>query len=98
MRQTARVLATSSEASDRNGEEALKLPEEAVRLSANQDPEISALAIASANVGKFPEALDTDHRALELATQQNQSALLRQLTFEIRLCQAGQPLRDRLSQ
>jgi len=91
----AHVLAASPEASDRNGEEALKLAEQAVQLSSGQDPEyLGTLAIAYANAGRFPEALHTAHRALELAMQQNQSELVRQLNSEIRTYEAGQPFRD----
>ena len=95
MNQMAHVLAASPEASDRNAEEALRLAERAVQLSSGQDPEyLSTLAIAYANGGRFPEALDVAHRALQLATQQNQPELVRKFNSEIKFYEAGQPFRD----
>jgi len=96
MSEMARALAASPQAENRNDEEALKLAREAVRLSGGQDAEfVGTLAIALANAGQFQTALETAHRALELATQQNQPELIRKLNSEIRNYEAGQPYRDR---
>jgi tetratricopeptide (TPR) repeat protein len=95
MSEMARALSASPQAEVRNDEEALKLAREAVRLSGGQDAEfVGTLAIALANAGQFQAALDTAHRALQLATQQNQSDLIRRLNSEIRNYEAGQPYRD----
>jgi Flp pilus assembly protein TadD len=91
----AHALAASPEASDRNAEEAVRLAERAVQLSGGQDPGyLDTLAMAYANAGRFPEASETARRALDLATQQNQSQLVEELNARIRLYQAGQPYRD----
>jgi tetratricopeptide (TPR) repeat protein len=95
MSQMAHALAASPEASDRNAEEAVRLAERAVQLSGGQDPGyLDTLAMAYANAGRFPEASETARRALDLATQQNQSQLVEELNARIRLYQAGQPYRD----
>jgi tetratricopeptide (TPR) repeat protein len=95
MIQMAHALAASPEASDRNAGDAVKFAERAVQLSGAQDPEsVDTLAMAYANAGRFPEAIETARRALDLATQQNQSQLVEQLNARIRLYQAGQPYRD----
>jgi tetratricopeptide (TPR) repeat protein len=95
MSQISHALAASPESSDRNDEEALQLAERAVQLSGGQDPVyLDTLAIAYAAAGKFPEAGETAHRALELATQQNRSQLVEALNARISLYKAKQPYRD----
>ncbi|MCP5114767.1 MAG: tetratricopeptide repeat protein, partial [bacterium] len=72
LQQTARVLATSSDASLRNGAEAVALAERAGQLSGGQDPMVlDTLAAAYAEAGRFPEAVETARRALALATEAN---------------------------
>jgi tetratricopeptide (TPR) repeat protein len=93
--QTAWVLAACPEASVRNGPEAVELAERAVKLSASSDPSLlDVLAAAYAEVGRFPEALQTAHRALYLATQQNARPLVQGLKTRIALYESNSPFRD----
>jgi tetratricopeptide (TPR) repeat protein len=89
------VLATSPEASVRNGVRAIELAEEAQRLSGGSNPMFTAtLAAAYAEGRRFPEAKATAERALQLATAQKRTALANRLRAQIALYQAGSPYRD----
>jgi tetratricopeptide (TPR) repeat protein len=93
--QTAWVLATCPQASVRNGPEAVELAERAVKVSAGPDPGLlDVLAAAYAEVGRFPEAVQTVHRALDLATQQNAQPLVAGLKARIVLYESNSPFRD----
>jgi superkiller protein 3 len=95
LNQIAWVLATCSEASVRNGSEAVKLAERAVRLSGGREPAIlDALAAAYAELGRFPESLQTARRALFLAIQQNKQPLAEALRARIALYEARTPFRE----
>jgi len=94
LNQTARVLATSPEASVRNGAEAVVLAERAVHLSGAREPVIlDTLAAAYAEAGRFPEAVETARRALALATQQSKQPLAEALKARIALYEAKTPFR-----
>jgi tetratricopeptide (TPR) repeat protein len=94
--QSAWVLSTSPDASVRNGTEALELAQRAAQLSKEQDPSVlDTLAAAYAEAGKFPEAVETAQKALELAAQQeNAESLVEGLTARRALYQARTPFRD----
>ncbi len=95
LNQTAWVLATCPEASVRNGPEAVELAERAVKVSAGPDPVLlDMLAAAYAEVGRFPEAVQTARRALDLATQQNAQPLVEGLKARIALYKSNSPFRD----
>jgi tetratricopeptide (TPR) repeat protein len=86
------LLATSSEPSLRNGPEAVLLAEQANRLSGGHRPIIlRILAAAYAEAGRFPEAKETAHEALEAASNQGNSALSDVLRKEIALYESGRP-------
>jgi superkiller protein 3 len=90
---TAWLLATASEASLRNGPKALALAKLLVRLSGGSNPALlDTLAAAYAETGQFPEAIDAAQRALALS--QNNAALADTLRRQIKLFQAGSPLRS----
>jgi tetratricopeptide (TPR) repeat protein len=92
---TAWLLATSPEASVRNGPKALALARQLARLSGGNNPVIlDTLAAAYAETGQFPEAVDAAQRALALARAQNKTALAETLRQHIKLFQAGSPLRS----
>ena len=96
LNQTARVLATSPEASVRNGAEAVALAERAARLSGGREPEIlDTLAAAYAEAGRFPEAIETTRRAVTLALEANNQSLAEVLRARIALYEAKMPLRTR---
>ena len=89
------LLATAPAASVRNGTEAVDLARRAVEFSGGKSPEIlGTLAAACAEAGRFPEAVQTAHKAADLARQQNKPALAVSLEAKLRLYEAGTPLRE----
>ena len=95
MIQAAHALAASPEASDRNGAEAVKLAERAVQLNGARDPMyLETLALAYAEAGRFPEAIEAARRALELAEKQNQANLAEALKAQIKLYETQTLPRD----
>jgi len=86
------VLATSSEASLRNGKTAVELARQADGLTGGTNPMVlHTLAAALAEAGQFHEAVDTAQRALSLATGQSDARLAQELQIELGLYQAGSP-------
>jgi Flp pilus assembly protein TadD len=86
MIELARLKATCSEKFLRNGGEAVTLAQEAVALSQGNDPvALEVLAAAYAETGRFPEAAKTARQALNLASAQNNAALVDVLVERIRL-------------
>ena len=93
--QTAWVLATCPEASVRNGPEAVRLAQRAIQLSGGREPMVlDTMAAAYAEVGRFPEAVETANRALALATQQNNQRLANALSARIGLYESRTPFRE----
>ena len=89
------MLATCPEASVRNGAEAVELAQRAVQLSDGRVPAIlGTLAAAYAEAGRFPEAVQTARKALDLATQRNELALAEEIKAKIPLYEAGTPFRE----
>ena len=85
-------LATSSDPSLRNGSEALRLAEQANRLSGGNRPVIlRILAATYAENGRFVDAIQVAERALQFADAQNNSTLVDALRKEIALYQSGLP-------
>ncbi len=91
----ARGLATSPEASVRNGPQAVELAQRAANLPGGRVPMIlDTLAAAYAESGRFSEAVQTAERALALASRQNNAALADVLRDRIKLYQSGSPYRE----
>ena len=89
------LLATCPEASVRNGAEAVELARRAVQLSGSREPALlGTLAAAYAEAGRFPAAVQTARKALELAAQQNTQALVESLQAKLPLYEAGTPFRE----
>jgi len=89
------MLATCPEASVRNGAEAVELAQQAAQLCGGREPAIlDTLAAAYAEAGRFPEAVHTARKALDLATQQNQQALVESIKAKIPLYKARTPFRE----
>ena len=89
------VLATSPNSSVRNGTEAVELARQTDRLSGGGNPVMAAaLAAAYAEAGRFPEAITNAERAVQLASNQNNAAMVAALEAQLKLYQAGSPLRD----
>ena len=89
------VLATWPEPSARNGARAIELAEHANQLSAGRDPEIlRILAAAYAEGGRFAEARMATQHGLQLADARSDAELANALRSQIKLYQAGLPVRD----
>jgi type IV pilus biogenesis/stability protein PilW len=92
--QLAHVLATSPEASVRDGARAVELAGRAEKLTADQQPAVlDVLAAAYAEAGRFAEAVQTARQALDLATQQNNPSLAESIKAKIPLYEARNPFR-----
>jgi len=95
MNNLAWVFATSPDASVRDGTQAVRLAEQALRVSGGRIPLVlRTLAAAYAESGRFTEAIDTAQRGLGIAEAQGNSGLATELRSTIALYQAGTPLRD----
>jgi tetratricopeptide (TPR) repeat protein len=89
------LLATCPAATLRNGAEAIEHAQRAIRLFGDARSDVlDTLAAAYAEARRFPEAVATAHKALELARQQNRPALADILRARITLYEAGKPLRN----
>jgi hypothetical protein len=95
LRRAAWLLATSPEASLRNGEEAVALAARSVSLSSGRDAaSLDALAAAYAESHRFADAVATARRALAVAAPAG-SALSEDIRSRIKLYQTGTPFRGR---
>jgi hypothetical protein len=93
--QHLRFLATSPIAHLRDGTNAVKLAESANRLTDGRDAVVvTTLAAAYAEVGRFAEAIQTAERALQLANQFGNTALVEGIRGHIASYCSGQPIRD----
>jgi len=88
------IRATHPDPKVRNGVQAVTLARRAVEVSPNNLNRLDTLAAAYAESGRFAEAAQTARRALDLATQQNQPALAKDLQAQLRLYEAGTPYRE----
>ena len=89
------ILATSSDASIRDGARSVTLAVKAVQASGDKDPNlIRTLAAAHAAVGQFAEAVATAATAKALATTQNKPELASRLEQEIASYRAAIALRE----
>jgi tetratricopeptide (TPR) repeat protein len=86
------TFATSPDAAQRNGAEAVALARRAVELSGGRDPAVlDTMAAAYAEAGRFPEAVETAQKALDLALSQKKAALADKLRARLALYQSGKP-------
>jgi tetratricopeptide (TPR) repeat protein len=89
------ILSTSPVDAIRNGAKALDLALESDRLANGRDPAVLRnLAAAYAEVGRFPEAVETAQRAYSISILQTDASLAESLLGDMKLYQAGKPLRD----
>jgi Tfp pilus assembly protein PilF len=89
------VFATCPENSLRDGNRAVQLAEQALQLSGGQNALVlRTLAAAYAESGRFTDAGETARRGAELANQQGNSGLARELEASIALYESGRALRD----
>jgi len=95
MNNLAWLLATSSDASSRDGTKAVALAREAIQLSSDADPNFfRTLAAAYAESGRFSEAVATAEQAMQVATAQGKSGLANILEKELILYRAHSPVRE----
>ena len=88
-------LATSPEASLRNGAKAVETARRAMELSDGRQPAIlDTLAAAYAEAGRFPEAVETVRKAIALASEQKQPDVEESLREKIAIYEAGKPFRE----
>ena len=89
------VLATTPQASLRNGRRAVELAQQANQLAGGQDPMIlRTLAAACAEAGRFDDAVRNAQRAMELARAAGQPDLVDLLNGELRLYETGLPFHE----
>jgi protein O-mannosyl-transferase len=95
MSNLAWVFATSSDQSLRDGPKAVRLAEQALRLSGGRIPILfRTLAAAYAESGEFSKAIQTAQLGIELANSQGNPGLATELEGNIALYQEQKPLRD----
>jgi tetratricopeptide (TPR) repeat protein len=89
------LLATSPDASTRDGTKAVELAEDVARRAGTANVIVlRTLAAAYAETGRFSEAIDIAQNALQLALAQQNDALAENLAFNIASYRVRQPLRD----
>jgi len=89
------ILATSSDASVRDGARSVSLAVKAVQASGGKEPSfIRTLAAARAEAGRFTEAVATAETAKALASAQRKGELASRLEQEIARYRAGIALRE----
>ncbi len=97
----ARVLATSTNARQRNGDEAVRLAQQACRLAGTPGPRLlDTLAAAYAEQGNFKAAIQTAQLAIRRAVAQpaasseDHNRLAEEIARHLRRYQQHQPLRE----
>jgi tetratricopeptide (TPR) repeat protein len=89
------LRATCPSESRRNGEEAVELARRALQHGTEPDPGfLDTLAAAYAEVGRFPDALQTARSALNLAERQGKERLAAGIRARLAMYEAGKPFRD----
>ena len=92
---TAWMLATDPNASVRNGAEAVKLAQWAMKLSGGNEPAfLGTLAAAYAEAGRFPEAVRTAEEAARSAGAKGNRMLAEQIRACLELYRSGKPYRQ----
>jgi hypothetical protein len=95
LKNLAWIWATHPDERYRNGAGAVRLAEQAVRLTQAKDAgALDALGAAYAESGDFAQALATSDRALAAATALNQGSLREQIEARRKLYRAGLSWRD----
>ena len=92
--QCAWALSTDPDPGLRNGKLAVEYAEHASRLRDGRSPVVlDALGAAYAETGRFPEAVQAARSALDLAVEQNNTAMADALRSKIAQYEAGRPMR-----
>ena len=89
------LLATSQDASVRNGPKAVELAKQADRLTGGVNTRVlRTLAAAYAETGEFANAIRTARSAMQLTRMHGEDSLTTDLDQQIRLYQLGMPYRE----
>jgi len=89
------LLATSSDASIRDGKRAIEVAEQTVQLSSGKDANyLRTLAAVYSEVGRFSEAIAVAQQAAALATMQGKTDVANRLKKDLVLYQEQVPLRE----
>ena len=89
------LLATSSDASIRDGKRAIEVAEQTVQLSSGKDANyLRTLAAVYSEVGRFSEAIVVAQQAAALATMQGKTDVANRLKKDLVLYQERVPLRE----
>jgi tetratricopeptide (TPR) repeat protein len=90
------LLATCPEATLRDGGRAVELAQQAERLGGGESPQVlDTLAAAYAEAGRYPEAVETAKRALNLTATQNNQPLAEAIQNRLKLYEAGSPYHEK---
>jgi len=91
----ARLLATSKDERLRNSAEAIRLASRACELTDDRDPaKLDSLAMAYADAGRFPEAIQTAQRAIDVAGATGNQQLAGEIRARLELYRLGKPYRE----
>jgi tetratricopeptide (TPR) repeat protein len=89
------ILATAPDDQLRDGNRALQLAIRICQITSNRAPRyLDTLAAASAEVGRFDQAITTEQQAIALAQQGGFTKLAQEMALRLKLYQAHQPYRD----
>ncbi len=89
------ILATSPQATWRDGNKAVELAQRANQLVGGEDPNfLGTLAAAYAEAGRFADAVGSAQKALALAQAAGQRDMMDQINGALKLYEAGRPLRE----
>ena len=95
MNQAAWLMATSSDASLRNGKDAVELARRAAQLVGESEPTtLATLAAAYAEAGRFADAVQTARHALTLARQQGRLDLVKSIEEKLPLYESKKPFHE----
>ena len=89
------VLATHADAKIRNGKEALRLAESVVRKMGQHPSYLDTLAVAYAEVGRYPEALATANKAIQIASSQGNTQMAWDIHAREKFYAVGKPWREK---
>jgi len=86
------ILATYKESGLREPDEAIRLAEQACKLTDYKKPDLlDTLAVAYASASRFPEAVNTAEKAMELAVSYQQKQLSEAIRKRLLLFKARSP-------
>jgi tetratricopeptide (TPR) repeat protein len=88
------ILATAQDARLRDGERAVELAQEAVKLLPSEPTHHDTLAAAYAEAGRYPEAVETQQQAIAALPAHRRAKHLANMQAHLAAYMAGQPWRE----